>query len=563
MGFLSYGSAKALSTTHDYQKDIDRLYQREAYAQQVRAEKEKKSMFYASLMKEQTAAAPVNTQKLETLYEGLHKDVANYAVDNPDWETNPMKVQKMYGIMNQFIDNPVIREDQQVQQQWNATKEAFNKGDLKQDEYDNLAEKYHNYVQTGSSIGDSSKPDPYIFANPKRKDIIEILKERNDWLQPTISKVTDPVTGQMTKITKTPDENIHVAAVMGLTDPDTDFVISKMYSKIPPEDQGLYKSKTDYFEHLIKAGEIFGKEDAGYDQMKLMMAKNTLDKNTDLSNYHRFYQNNVYEPLRSRGETSSDTANISFTEFGTKGQPLAMGGAGRNLKVYGKGNQVNEINVQGHVVSVGAGRIINKSGVPWVETQVMISLGDDKPMTDASGNPVMRDMNEEEKARAKQKGVDSSKFQQVSQGLMANSLKENGFEIQKVTDPGMLANLGLEGATITSDVYVGTVLMPADFSEGNRIKYDLNYGTKENMSKGVETYNETLNVMEVLQSGNAPVASSMINSKVSKNLSVELGQSVGNLGWTQDESDPYVWYSKTGNKDIKYDFRTNKTFIAE
>jgi hypothetical protein len=153
---------------------------------------------------------------------------------------------------------------------------------------------------------------------------------------------------------------------------------------------------------------------------------------------------------------------------------------------------------------------------------------------------------------------------QVENSLLAKSLDDHGFTVQKVTDPGLLESMGLSGNTITSDVYVGTVLMPADFSEGNRMKYDEFYGaTKEALSKGAPLYNESINLGEVLQSGNAPVASSIINSKKLKDISTELGTSVDQLSWEQDQADPYVWYSKAGDKDIKYDFRNNKAFIAK
>lgn len=554
MGFLSYGSAKALSQTHDYQQDIDRLYQREAYRTQVQAEKEKKAMFYASLMKEQTVVSPVNTKKLESLYDGLHKQVADFAINNPGWETDVTKVSEFQNLTSQFIDNPIIREDQEVQQQWNATKDAYNKGDIRQEEYDTLAEKYHAYTQEGG--------DPYIFANPKRKDMPTILKEINDYLAPNTTMVTDKVTGKITKEGKTPDGNIHLAAVMGLRDRDTDFVVSKMYGNIPDSDKGLYRSKTEYFEMLIKAGEPMVKEDAGYDDKVMAAYKESLKRNGELQGYHRFYQNQVYEPLRKKGETSSDKANISFTEFGDVKQPLTMGPNGRNLKMYNKsGNQIEDVNIQGSVVSSGAGKVINYHGVPWVQTQVMISLNDKKFATDEKGNVLKRDMTEEEKARDIKLNGDNAKFEQVSKGLMATALDEHGFTIQKVTDPGMMAAMGLDGSTITSDVYVGTILTPADFSEGNRMKYDEFYGaTKESLSKGAPLYNEGINIGEVLQSGNAPVASSMINKNIQKDVSTELGKDIGNISWQQDKSDPSIWTSNDKDNDYKYDFKTNEWF---
>jgi hypothetical protein len=559
MGFLSYGSAKAISQTHDFQKDIDRLYQREAYAQQIKAEKEKKAMFYASLMKEQTAAAPVNTRKLESLYEGLHKQVADFAINNPGWETDVTKVNEFQNLTSQFIDNPIIREDQQVQQQWNATKEAYGKGDLHQDEYEKLAEQYHNYTQ-------GLDTNPYVFANPKRKDMPTILKEINDYLAPVTTEVTDQATGKKTKWGRTPDENIHLAAVMGLRDRDTDFVVSKIYDNLGETEKGLYASKTDYFEHMIKYGEPMVKEDAGYDEMLMLQTKKMLDNKSDLQNYHRFYQNQVYEPLRTRGETSADKANISFTEFGDLKQPLAMGPNGRNLKMYNSqnNNSIEDVNVKGNVVSTGAGKIVLVGNVPWVQTQVMVSLDDNQQALDASGKPIETPLSEEEKAKQLKKKGDSSKVDQTEKVLLAKSLADHGFTVQKVTDPGMMASLGLEGSTVTSDVYVGTILTPADFSEGNRMKYDGFYGaTKENLAKGAPLYNEGIDITEVLQSGNAPVASSMINKNVSKNISVQLKRNVGNLGWSQDEKDPYVWYSEDKENDYKYDFRTNKWFHSK
>jgi len=503
-------------------------------------------------MKEQTAVAPVNTKKLEEFYVGLHKEIADKAINNPGWETDVTKTQEMYCLMDQIINNTIVKEDQEVQQQWNATKEAYNKGDLKKDEYEFLAAKYDAYKNTGG--------DPYVFANPKRKDMPEILQDLNEWLKPQVTETTDPTTGKITKTSITPNENIHMAAVMGLRDPDIDFVISKRYNTLPPEDSKLYKSKTEYFEMLIKAGEVYGKEAAGYDERMLAAYKKSLDGSA-AEGYHRFYQNQVYEPLRTNGETASDQANIAFTEAGALKQPLVMGANGRNFKVYGKGsNNITDLNIKGNVVTTGAGKVIDKGGVPWVQTQVLVSLTDDTPLLDASGKPVMREMDEKEKADFRKKNGKNAQYEQVQKGLMAEGLLENGFTVQKVTDAGLLESLGMNGQVITSDIYVGTILLPADFSEANRIKYDNFYNTETEVAKGAAYYDEKLNVEEVIKTGNIAVASSLINKNVLKDMSTELDTQIDNLSWRQDEADPYVFYSEDTANNYKYDFRTNEWF---
>lgn len=563
MGFLSYGSGKALSYAHDFQKDIDRLYQREAYRAQVQAEKEKKSMFYASMMKEQTAAAPVNTRKLETLYEGLHKEIADFAINNPDWETDVSKTQQMMGMMDQFINNPIIREDQEVQQQWNATKEAYNNHDIREEEYEAMAEKYNKYKEGLES-------DPYVFANPKRKDLPQILSEINNYLAPVTAEVTDPVTGKITKTMKTPDENIHMAAVMGLRDRDTDFVVSKAYDGLDEKEKGLYKSKTDYFEHMIKYGEAMVTEDAGYDQMFLLNAKDRLDNSAKKNNYHRSYVSKVYLPLREKGEAPADVANLSFTEFGGNKQPIAIGRNGRNFKVYGKDENIGEINIKGSVVSSGAGKIRVIGGVPWVETIVHVSVEDDEAAVDNGGNISTRPISEEQKESLRRRRIKLDEANSVEKIMLSEKLSENGFKKVKVTNEGMMAGLGLDGSTVTSDLYVGTVLMPAEFNETSRVKYDNFYNTETKVAENSELYDESYNIAEVLQSGNTPVASSIINSNIREDIPKKLGRAYKDLGWEQDASDIMKWSAsdyvekKSERKsneyiDFHYDFATGKT----
>ena len=69
MGFLNFGAIKGLSHGHDFQRDIDRLYDRERYAMEVRKERENKARYYGDLLQKQQATTPYNTQRLEGYYD--------------------------------------------------------------------------------------------------------------------------------------------------------------------------------------------------------------------------------------------------------------------------------------------------------------------------------------------------------------------------------------------------------------------------------------------------------------------------------------------------------------
>lgn len=560
--FLGYGSAKALSVSHDYQKDIDNLYRREAYSQQVKSERERKAQYYASLMKEQTSSAPYNTRRLETFYSDLNNKTAEFAINNPGFESDVSKMHKFLEITDQYINNPIIQEDMQVQKAWESTKEAAQKGNIKQDEYYDMAEKYHNYInQKDGSV------EQYQFVPPVRKDIFEIASDVDKFLKPVDRDVTDPKTRRIIRTSEYPDENVHVAAITILRDKENNYVFNKAFNELDPKTKGVYNSLVDYTEHVLKLGLEKKKIDQGYDALFQYGQEQQMKKQYSFANYNRFYYNNVYEPLMKGQDVPAHPANIALTEFVEPGKPLTMGPSGRNFKLYGKDNQIETINVKGHIVGLGGGEIVRIGNVPWVKTQVAVGLDDKQIAFDTSGKPIESQLSEQQKAEMKQVSGKDAVNNIIQKTYMSKVLQDHGFNMQKVTDPGLLSGLGISAQNLTTDVYVGTILMPANFSEANRESYDKHFNTAEKIAEAAPLYQQDMNIYEAIKTNNIPVVNSIINQSVGQDISAQTGIDVNDLSWsskvpetTDAEEDPSIWYATDGKTNFKYDFNTGKWY---
>lgn len=485
MSFLSYGSAKALSYTHDFQKDIDRLYQREAYGAQLKAEREKKSMFYASLMKEGTAATQYNTQRLESLYEGLQKEIADYAVANPDLEQDPRKLAHLMNISDKFLNNNIIVEDQEVQKHWNITKEAFAKGDIYEDEYFEAAERYTNYSQNGG--------DPYVFGNPKRKEFLDIWQESQVLMKPIVK--VDEKGNQVITTSAVPEGNFALAANMALSDKDNYRTIEQMFRKIPEEQRAAagWKSPNDYYASLLRQGNQPSELERRYSELYLANVKAGIAASQNA--VPSYFVSGVLNKMNSNQEITGDIAIGALTEFGGKtGTVISTPETGRFFKVADpSGNgQLKDIHVNGNIVTRNAVRSFNIGGVGYIEYNVDIALEGGKP----NENTV-------------------------------KSLLDNGFVTKQVTLPGMLS-MSVDKEVEKSNTYTGSLILPMVLSDANIRNYDRMAGMTETAIMANEqsgAYNIDAVLSRAYNNNEYYTYNNIIRSRVNDDISVAKKQS--------------------------------------
>ncbi|NLG02257.1 MAG: hypothetical protein GX567_00245 [Clostridia bacterium] len=480
---------------------MDRLYQREAYKMQVEGERQKKSAYYASLMKQQTAATEYNTKRLEEFYAGQTKEVADFAMKHPNWEDDVMQTQQMYSIMDKFLNNDIVREDLQVQGELEKLKQAYSSGQITQSEYEDNAARYDKYKNEGG--------DPFVFANPKKREMPDILKEINDQLAGKQSDYTDKNTGKITRTQKTDDNDIHLAVVASLADPENRRAAEAEYSGISEEDKGAYKSLTDYMMHRVKVGEKFESMNAGYDELYAYQAK----KSYDQSSYQRQYLTNVYEPLAKGEPVQPHDALLSFGSWAKEGNVISYGtGENANVgvfKAYNKDGKLNDLTLKGSTKALGSAGMKTIGGVPFVGTTIQILID---PNTESAN----QELTEEEKklpaieqSRRRKKKEQDIIHAQASQRMMTKDLEDHGFTMSYEYQDNVLSSLG--GGVKKSSVYVGTVWEPANMNETSRKQYDMTFtGSGTKVAENSQLYNEDLNFFEAVSQGNIPVLNSML-----------------------------------------------------
>lgn len=478
MGFLSYGSAKALSYTHDFQKDIDRLYQREAYGAQIKAEREKKAMFYASLMKEGTAATQYNTQRLEGLYEGLQREIADYAVANPDLEQDPRKLAHLMSISDKFLNNNIIAEDQEVQKHWNMTKEALAKGDIYEDEYFEAAERYTNYSQNGG--------DPYVFSNPKRREFMDIWQESQVLMKPIVT--VDEKGNQVITKSAVPEANFAMAANMTLSNKDNYRTVEQMFKRIPEEQRAAagWQSPNDYYASLLRQGNQPSELERRYNELYLLNYKAGIDADKKAASEYvpSYFVSGVLNKMNSGQEIKGDVAVGALTELGAKkGTMISTPEIGRTFQVLNAKGEFIDVPIMGTIYNENASRAFTIGGVGYVEHTVTVSIdeGDD---------------------------------------ITKKSLQDNGF-IAKTEKQQSLLNDPTASNTITRNQYTGSIVLPMILNDANIRNYDEAAG----MSETARMQNESTgayNVGQLLMNAYANNSPQVYNPIIRNSTSNEL-----------------------------------------
>lgn len=260
-----YGLAKGMAYRNDWDKDIDRLYQRAEYAQQIRSEKERKTLFYADLLKKGHASSPRAEKELESFYEGLNKQLADFVTENPNFETDPGAMQQFLNISDQYLNNDVLRRDLQVKEEFDKLRAAQSSGELFPEEIAEQTQKYYDYIS--SNPGDPI--EPYVFTRVKKLEFGDVIKEANEWLKGTVSTYIDPKTHMIRQRAQTSDKDIAFAASMILKDPNKRFTVEQTYNKINQElkSQNGYRSLEEYTRTSIKVGENFTDTYEGWDRV--------------------------------------------------------------------------------------------------------------------------------------------------------------------------------------------------------------------------------------------------------------------------------------------------------
>ncbi len=311
MGFLNYGSAKGLSTKHDFQKDIQNLYQAEAYKAQILAEKEQKTKYYAGLMKQHTAVAPSMVRELEGKYKDLNKQVAEFAVKNPHFETDVNLMQEFNTITDQYLNNDSVRKDMQAQEQFELLKAEYNKGDMEEDEFEIEMDRYTDWMENGG--------DGYVFQKPNLPTYTNILTESEAALMPDVVPGKDSVTGRWQSVTKTPIGRIRERAYSDFSVPKIAKVITAAYNERianNPKFKEMYRSPLQWHVKVLDQNEAVKTVNTAFDPRYARNAAAQERAQKDMRESFPHFSINVGSSYSSDdGIVEGDKAIAAFTPF--------------------------------------------------------------------------------------------------------------------------------------------------------------------------------------------------------------------------------------------------------
>ena len=311
MGFLNYGAGKGLSTKHDFQKDIQNLYQAEAYKAQIRAEKEQKTKYYAGLMKQHTAVAPSMIRELEGKYKDLNKQVAEFAVKNPHFETDVNLMQEFHTITDQYLNNDSVRKDMQAQEQFELLKAEYNKGDMEEDEFEIEMDRYTDWMENGG--------DGYIFQKPNLPSYTDILVESETALNPDVVSSYDSTIGRWKTVTSTPIGRVRQQGYSDFSVPKIAKVLTAAYNEHVinnPKFKEMYSSPLQWHIKVLEQNEAVKTVYTAFDPRFARSAATQERAQKDMRESFPHFSINVGSSYSSdSGIVEGDKAIAAFTPF--------------------------------------------------------------------------------------------------------------------------------------------------------------------------------------------------------------------------------------------------------
>lgn len=498
-GFLDYGAGKGLAVAHDWGKDTQNLFQSEALKARDQQEKEQKTAFYAKQLQEGKTVAPANTQRLQDFYVQHNKKVADFVIKNPNFETDVTKMTEFMGLTDQYLNNDIIREDQQVQGEFSKLKSAAANGKLRPEELTSEMQKYNDYK-------DGKTKDPYIFVEPQRADVEKTIAEITKNLPTATYTVpnNDGSKSQVRQVKFGPGESYETVADLRLaSDPEIKWQIengyksSKLIQTMYPKGPGQFLAA-----RLRQAADSYNvQSDVG-----------TSNKTHPYPNYY----DDIFKPMQKMDPNaeyqvlgpSNPNAIVLTTGGDKKGNvPIRAGGEDFNV-VTGQNNSdgvpiVSNVHVRYGMTVIQTYEPVNVKGVLKTNAfvNIQVPLGDEQ-LTDKgrseyydveSGQLIGKDQlygtaspNEVQIADWKKRITDNkSKAQQV--GL---KYKEAGLRPSNTATTGSNFTTGAAGLKGMQQ-FEGTILMDMHLDGPSVRAYQERFNTPGKMDEWGSAFNIT------------------------------------------------------------------------
>lgn len=314
------GINKGLSFVNDWNKDIDRMYQREEYAAKVEKQRMDETQYFASLMKKGHGSTPYVEGKLNSFYKEHTKKVADFAIKNPNFRTDVTLMQEFLDLNDQFLNNPILQQDLQVKQNFERLQAAVASGQITTDHFEREKNKYLAYANADPS----TEAEPYVFENPRQIDTNKLIGEaqavvktntyvKQEGLKYNTYQGVDPT-------------SVSQAASALLSVEENKLAFQKEYDdalKTDPKMEGLFPSLQAYTENRVEAGNKLQMVKTEYDDAYLRNLSNR--KQTPVPG--QYFVRHLYPQLfgMKDGQTvSGNLHGLPLTMFNELNKPITV-----------------------------------------------------------------------------------------------------------------------------------------------------------------------------------------------------------------------------------------------
>jgi hypothetical protein len=393
---LGLGIAKGVSYVNDWEKDIDRTYQRAEYAARIQQEKERKTAYYAELLKKGHATNPRAEGELNEFYKSLNGELATFVTENPNFETDIDAMQKFNDIKDKYLNNDILRKDIQVGKEMEKLRSAVSQGTLTKDEYEAEAKRYDDYINKKSD-------EPYVFTNFNEVDLDKLASEAArsvgdvtlDGSEDAFGKLPDtkkldPRTQDWTVDVGADPRKLRMVAEETYADPKKNIAIQKRFSDVMknPLNAELYKgpdAAKDWWYDFMKAHSDMKRTNMGQDYYAQKALRGEHDVNTDYA-----YDGKVKRLLSLASTKDADgnyvdgakdpstEADTNLTDWGSEAKSIVTNNMNAKVIVDGQYKSFTlKKGLSAREISTGDWVII--AGVPHLELNIEV----ENPRADA------------------------------------------------------------------------------------------------------------------------------------------------------------------------------------
>ena len=251
-GFLTAGQTKGLAYEHDWQSEIQGLYQREAYASQQRAEAEKKTQYYSQLFaKPANVRSQAGNQMLNSFYEKKMGEIGDFITKNPNFETDIGLMSQLNGMAAELQDNDIVRQELQVEKEYELLK--ANRKQITPKKWEAEMARYDNWFSRDPNDPESMKAEPYFFNDHLVINPLEIINDAAKSVSTETKRMQ--INGDWGYGKGWNSESFETSTFNHYSNEDNRHAIDTHFESFDPEVKEKYSSSYDWFQKSVRAQE--------------------------------------------------------------------------------------------------------------------------------------------------------------------------------------------------------------------------------------------------------------------------------------------------------------------